>query len=108
MKGAVLVTGCSSGIGRACADRLSRGGFRVFAGVREVSDASPASGTPIVLDVSSGDSVARAAAFVGAHLEGLPLAGIVNNPGVSTALGRFLPARLRDRIFIRFFGFPGR
>ena len=30
----VLITGCSSGIGRATAVRLQREGFRVFAGVR--------------------------------------------------------------------------
>ncbi|MGA2141251.1 MAG: SDR family NAD(P)-dependent oxidoreductase [Brevinematales bacterium] len=35
----VLVTGCSSGIGRACALYLARKGFTVFAGVRKESDA---------------------------------------------------------------------
>jgi NAD(P)-dependent dehydrogenase (short-subunit alcohol dehydrogenase family) len=84
-RGAVLVSGCSSGIGRACAVRLSRAGFRVFAGVRDVSDAPPNRGTPVVLDVSSCDSVARAAAFVSDHLEGAPLVGVVNNAGVSAA-----------------------
>lgn len=34
-KGAVVVTGASSGIGRACALMLDRQGFRVFAGVRK-------------------------------------------------------------------------
>lgn len=32
--GAVVVTGCSSGIGRACALDLAGAGYRVFAGVR--------------------------------------------------------------------------
>lgn len=30
----VLISGCSSGIGRACAGSLARDGWRVFAGVR--------------------------------------------------------------------------
>ena len=38
-KGAVLVTGASSGMGRACALRLDRAGFTVFAGVRKEKDA---------------------------------------------------------------------
>ena len=36
---AVLISGASSGIGRACALDLAAGGFRVFAGVRRVTDA---------------------------------------------------------------------
>ncbi len=36
--GAVLVTGCSSGIGRACAIELARAGFKTFAGVRTEGD----------------------------------------------------------------------
>jgi NAD(P)-dependent dehydrogenase (short-subunit alcohol dehydrogenase family) len=34
----VVVTGASTGIGRACALRLDRGGWRVFAGVRKPED----------------------------------------------------------------------
>jgi NAD(P)-dependent dehydrogenase (short-subunit alcohol dehydrogenase family) len=36
---AILVTGASSGIGRACALALDAHGFRVFAGVRKDTDA---------------------------------------------------------------------
>ncbi len=35
----VVVTGASSGIGRACALALARSGFHVFAGVRKEEDA---------------------------------------------------------------------
>jgi NAD(P)-dependent dehydrogenase (short-subunit alcohol dehydrogenase family) len=36
--GAVVVTGASSGIGRACALHLAALGFQVFAGVRRAED----------------------------------------------------------------------
>jgi NAD(P)-dependent dehydrogenase (short-subunit alcohol dehydrogenase family) len=36
---AVVITGASSGIGRACALKLARAGFHVFAGIRNDEDA---------------------------------------------------------------------
>ena len=42
MHGAVLVTGASSGMGRACALRLSEGGFTVFTAIRKERDAQKA------------------------------------------------------------------
>jgi NAD(P)-dependent dehydrogenase (short-subunit alcohol dehydrogenase family) len=38
-RNAVVVTGASSGIGRACALELDRAGYQVFATVREEKDA---------------------------------------------------------------------
>ena len=38
MSRTVLITGASTGIGRACAIDLDRRGFRVFAGVRKDAD----------------------------------------------------------------------
>jgi len=38
-RGAVFVTGASTGIGRACVLELDRLGLRVFAGVRRPADA---------------------------------------------------------------------
>jgi NAD(P)-dependent dehydrogenase (short-subunit alcohol dehydrogenase family) len=37
-KGNILVTGASTGIGRACAMRFGELGFRTFAGVSKISD----------------------------------------------------------------------
>src|SRR5262245_59473520 len=61
---AVLVTGASSGIGRAAAALLASRGFRVFAGTRTESDAGqspglPAGVEPVLLDVTRPAHVER-------------------------------------------------
>lgn len=87
-KGAVVVTGASSGIGRACALHLDRLGFRVFAGVRREEDGeslqSESAGkiTPIVMDVTDEASVIDAAARVADALGDAGLSGLVNNAGI--------------------------
>ena len=88
--GAVIVTGSSSGIGRACALGLDRTGFAVFAGVRKVEDGgglvAESSGrlTPIVLDVEDDTSIESAAETVRSSLpRGTGVWGLVNNAGIS-------------------------
>jgi NAD(P)-dependent dehydrogenase (short-subunit alcohol dehydrogenase family) len=81
----VLVTGASSGIGRATALLLSEAGMVVYAGVRKTSDAesleSSASGDlrPLILDVTSPAEVEAAVARI--HEDG-GLSGLVNNAGL--------------------------
>jgi NAD(P)-dependent dehydrogenase (short-subunit alcohol dehydrogenase family) len=88
-KGAVLVTGTSSGIGRALALHLDRLGFRVFAAVRSERDAeawrSQATSrlSTVLLDVTDAGSVARARKDVGRALGDSGLWGLVNNAGMS-------------------------
>lgn len=83
----VLVTGASTGIGRATALRLDAAGWRVFAGVRREEDAESlrAAGSerlvPLTLDVTDADHLAAAAERVEAAGEGLD--GLVNNAGVA-------------------------
>ncbi|MEW6517124.1 MAG: SDR family oxidoreductase [candidate division FCPU426 bacterium] len=83
---AVLVTGTSSGIGRATALALLAAGFRVFGTVRKPGDGAylrRAGGEPVLLDVTSAASLRRALAFVRRRLGADPLAGLVNNAGIS-------------------------
>jgi NAD(P)-dependent dehydrogenase (short-subunit alcohol dehydrogenase family) len=78
----VLLTGASSGIGRACVERLAATGWQVLAGARDDADlaalAAVAGVTPLRLDVTSAQDVAAAAATVGHTLDAL-----VNNAGIA-------------------------
>ena len=87
---AIVVTGCSTGIGKACALRLEREGYTVFAGVRREEDGralvSEASGgiEPLLLDVTDAAQIAAAVARVESALAANgELAGLVNNAGVA-------------------------
>ena len=77
MASLALVTGASSGIGRACATHLVALGYEVMAGVRNETDAPPGT-APVQLDVTSEDDVAAVAGRVGAGL-----AALVNNAGIA-------------------------
>jgi NAD(P)-dependent dehydrogenase (short-subunit alcohol dehydrogenase family) len=86
--GAVVITGTSTGIGRACALRLDASGFDVFATVRREEDAeklrSEAAGIhPLVVDVTDQDGVAAVAREVDAAVGERGVAGLVNNAGMS-------------------------
>jgi NAD(P)-dependent dehydrogenase (short-subunit alcohol dehydrogenase family) len=84
----VLITGASTGIGRATALHLDRAGWKVFAGVRKQEDADVlrADGSerlvPLLLDVTDAEQIAAAAAQVEAEAGGR-LDGLVNNAGVA-------------------------
>ena len=93
-KKTVLVSGASTGIGRATVIRLAARGHRVFAGVRKDADAESiredAAGLvgggelePVQLDVTVSEEVRAVADKLAG--EGIQLDGLVNNAGIVVA-----------------------
>jgi NAD(P)-dependent dehydrogenase (short-subunit alcohol dehydrogenase family) len=87
-----LVTGSSSGIGRATAQRLAVAGHHVYAGVRTKADAerlvSSAAGgeiTPVILDVTDASHIAAVAGEIAGHTGAAGLNGLVDNAGIGLA-----------------------
>lgn len=85
----VLITGASTGIGRATALHLDARGWRVFAGVRREEDAEAlrAAGSErmaaVFLDVTDAGQIANVAEWVAGETDGAGLDGLVNNAGVA-------------------------
>jgi NAD(P)-dependent dehydrogenase (short-subunit alcohol dehydrogenase family) len=89
MMKSALVTGASTGIGRATALHLDAAGWRVFAGVRKEEDAAAlgeagsARMTPLILDVTDAGQIAAAAERIGNEVGEDGLDGLVNNAGIA-------------------------
>lgn len=105
---AVLVTGASSGIGRATAELLSQSGYLVFAGVRKRSAEPPPNPLfqEILLDVSKPESVAAALEEIEGIVQGAGLAGLVNNAGIADVTPlEFNPvSKIREVFEVNVFG----
>jgi NAD(P)-dependent dehydrogenase (short-subunit alcohol dehydrogenase family) len=90
-RGAVVITGSSSGIGEATALHLAEIGFKVFAGVRKSEDGEQLrerSGgriEPLILDVTVPEHIEHSVRAVGDSLDGGRLAGVVCNAGIAVA-----------------------
>ena len=81
---AVLITGCSSGIGHATAARLARNGWTVYATARRrdaIADLEPAGCRLLELDVTDEASMAAAVRAVGDEAGAVGV--LVNNAGYS-------------------------
>lgn len=108
----VLITGASTGIGKACALHLDRLGFRVFAGVRKDADgrklkeAASERLFPVLIDVTDADSIRSATAHVKQETGSMGLAGLVNNAGIGVGgLLEFLPvAEIRKQLEVNLIG----
>lgn len=108
----VLVTGTSSGIGRATALHLARHGFQVFAACRRDSDGAElrqAGGervVPVLLDVTRDEEIERAVRQIDQATAGAGLDGLVNNAGIgqSGPVETASPERLRRIFDINLFG----
>jgi NAD(P)-dependent dehydrogenase (short-subunit alcohol dehydrogenase family) len=82
MSGLIVITGASTGIGRAAAQRMAQRGYDVLAGVRSEAAGEAIRGEriePVIVDVTDADQVAALRDVVGDR----PLAGLVNNAGIS-------------------------
>ena len=83
-RGAVVVTGAPSGIGRRITERLASNGYWVYAGARtpqEIDELNTIKNVEAVrLDVTSASDIAAAVALVGHGNH--QLLGVVNNAGV--------------------------
>lgn len=87
----ILITGTSTGIGRACAIGLARQGFSVWAGVRTASDAASIEEAgmncavpirPLHLDVTDVSSIRAAEQEIRSCVRDLGLFGVINNAGI--------------------------
>lgn len=95
-----VITGASSGIGRACALRMSKTGWQVFATVRKVEDREKFKAenipnlVPVMMDVEDRASILAAAQEVSLQ-NGAGLDGLVNVAGIGM-IGPIEYATARD------------
>ena len=84
---AILITGSSTGIGKACALHLDKLGFKVYAGVRKQADGdnlkkeASENLTPIILDVTDAESIESTVSIIEKETGG-EVYGLVNNAGI--------------------------
>ena len=104
----ILITGASSGIGRAAAEYLSSQGFHVYAGARGGGSLAQLGTipnvTPVKLDVTSPDDIAGVQETI--QEKGTGLFGLVNNAGI-TRVGPLMDLDtqdLREQYEVNFFG----
>jgi hypothetical protein len=83
----VLITGASTGIGRATAEYLARHGFSVYGGIRKEKDFQELARlnniTPINIDVTIEETIQNAFDYI--KKQNTPLYALVNNAGIARA-----------------------
>jgi NAD(P)-dependent dehydrogenase (short-subunit alcohol dehydrogenase family) len=115
----VLITGASTGIGRATALRLAAGGWTVFAGVRDpaagehlLEEAVAGQVIPLILDVTDPEQIEQARVRVHEEIawaggsQGGRLDALVNNAGIGVGgpLELVSPEDLRMQFEVNVFG----
>jgi short-subunit dehydrogenase len=99
-----IVTGASSGIGKATAEALARAGYTVFGTSRRSIEAGPSQVTMLTSDVTDDASVARLVADVMARTGRIDL--LVNNAGLGLFGGaeESSVAQVKSLFEVNFFG----
>lgn len=103
MKGTILITGASAGIGYGAAGAFIRHGYRVIATVRSQADADrlraeiPGDLHPVLCDVTQPGDVTSLPGYVRDLADG-HLAGLINNAGIAAGPG---PIELQQMADIR-------
>jgi len=98
----VLITGASAGIGRACAERLERGGWSVYGASRRGS--STGGWTPLVMDVDDDESVRKGVATVVAEQSRLDAVVACAGWGLAGPVESTTIADAKDQLETNFFG----
>jgi NAD(P)-dependent dehydrogenase (short-subunit alcohol dehydrogenase family) len=106
---AVLITGASSGIGRAVTIALARKNWRVFACVRSTNDQVALQNlsphiTALILDVTKSDEIQKAFEFL--STQQFASFNLINNAGISVAGPvEVLPVvKFKEQFDVNFFG----
>ncbi|XP_077974362.1 retinol dehydrogenase 16-like [Styela clava] len=98
----VFISGCDSGFGRALAERLDKKGVTVYAGcffqnsVTALKNSCSPRMKPVVVDVTSTESVQNAADFVKKDLGSKALWAVVNNAGIAGTTVPFAWSKKED------------
>lgn len=108
MKKSILITGCSSGIGKAAAIALRDKGYQVFATARTEKDCAILNKEnliAVILDVASQNSIHQAYQEVVKHTEG-NLYGLINNAGYcqTGAIEDLSNAAIQQQFAVNLFG----
>ncbi len=89
MDKSVVITGTSSGIGKACVLNLDKHGFKIFATVRKTKDyrniqrETSKNVIPLILDLSDENSIKSAYSIVSANVGESGLSGLINNAAIA-------------------------